>query len=74
VNLHHTTQTNDGALAEVAQSMHQQSSKVIHINPSSIPSGIDRKAFNRYRRRYWQQRSNDFVPFGPVAPPSLTAP
>ncbi|HYI35198.1 MAG TPA: HNH/ENDO VII family nuclease [Thermoleophilaceae bacterium] len=74
VNLHHTTQSNDGALAEVSQSMHQKSTKVIHINPSSIPSGIDRKAFNRYRRRYWQQRSNDFVPFGGLKPPSLTAP
>ena len=74
INLHHTTQRNDGALAEVSQTMHQKSSKVIHINPSSIPSGIDRKAFNRYRKRYWQERAKDFDPLRNLEPPSIAAP
>ena len=74
VNLHHATQSNDGALLEVSQSVHQKNTKMIHINPSSIPSGIDRKAFNRYRRRYWQERAKDFDPLRNLDPPSIAAP
>jgi hypothetical protein len=62
INLHHTTQRNDGALAEVSQTMHQRNSRVIHINPSSIPSGIDRSYFGGVRKRYWMQRAEDFSP------------
>ncbi|MBM6608747.1 hypothetical protein JTF19_21540 [Enterobacteriaceae bacterium RIT814] len=32
----------------------------IHINDNSIPSGINRAQFNRWRPDYWKQRANDF--------------
>lgn len=60
VNLHHMTQTNDSAIAEVTQTFHQQNKKAIHINPNTIPSGIDRNMFNRWRKSYWKNRANDF--------------
>lgn len=60
VNLHHMTQTNDSAIAEVTQTFHQQNSKVIHINPNTIPSGIYRNAFNTWKSSYWMNRANDF--------------
>lgn len=60
INLHHMTQRNNGSIAELTQTFHQQNSKVIHINPNSIPSGINRGAFNRWRSDYWQSRASDF--------------
>jgi hypothetical protein len=62
LNLHHTTQRNDGSLAELSQTMHQRQSRIIHINPSSIPSGINRSYFDGVRKRYWMQRAEDFTP------------
>jgi uncharacterized protein YukE len=69
VNLHHTTQRDDGALAEVSQTFHQQNHAVIHINPNTIPSGIDRRAFEGVRERYWMHRADDFrsSPFDPLS-------
>ena len=60
INLHHTIQSPTGPVAEVTATFHQQNSRVIHINPSTIPSGIDRPAFDAFRRNYWINRSNDF--------------
>ena len=60
MNLHHLTQGNSSSLAELTATFHQQNSKVIHINPNTIPSGIDRKAFDSFRRSYWKNRANDF--------------
>ena len=60
INLHHSLQSNDSALVEISQTFHQQNTKTIHINPSSTPSGIDRKAFNAFKRDYWKSRGNDF--------------
>jgi len=60
MNLHHMTQTQDGAIAEMTQTFHQQHSSVIHINPNTIPSGIDRAAFDTWRRDYWKNRAHDF--------------
>jgi hypothetical protein len=61
VNLHHMTQTNDSAIAEVTQSFHQQNTKIIHINPNTIPSGIDRGTFDVWKKNYWKNRANDFI-------------
>jgi hypothetical protein len=61
LNLHHTTQRNDGALAEVSQTFHQQNARTLHINPNSTPSGIDRAAFEAFRRDYWAARARDFA-------------
>lgn len=60
MNLHHMTQRADGPIAELTATFHQQNSRVIHINPNTTPSGINRTEFNRWRRSYWQTRANDF--------------
>jgi RHS repeat-associated protein len=61
MNLHHMTQAADSPLAELTATFHQKNSKVIHINPSSIPSGVDRKAFDEFRGAYWMNRAKDFI-------------
>jgi filamentous hemagglutinin len=60
MNLHHMLQTPNGPVAEVTQTFHQEYREIIHINPNTIPSGIDRKAFDRFRERYWINRAKDF--------------
>ncbi|WP_229445308.1 HNH/ENDO VII family nuclease [Massilia sp. Leaf139] len=60
VNLHHMTQANDSPIAEMTQTFHQKNSKIIHINPNTIPSGIDRNAFDAWKSRYWTDRANNF--------------
>jgi hypothetical protein len=60
LNLHHTTQRNISSIAEVTQTFHKENSLVIHINPNTIPSGINRKDFNKWRIDYWKNRANDF--------------
>ncbi len=60
LNLHHMTQGNNSLLAELTATFHQQNSKVIHINLNTVPSGIDRKAFDSFCRDYWENRANDF--------------
>lgn len=61
VNLHHMLQTHDGPIAEVSQTFHQKNSSVIHINPSSTPSGIDRATFATFRKTYWIDRHDAIV-------------
>ena len=60
INLHHLTQTNKSALAEVQATFHQKYTTTLHINPKTIPSGIDRVEFGKYRRSYWIHRAKDF--------------
>ncbi|EPS1327112.1 HNH/ENDO VII family nuclease [Listeria monocytogenes] len=60
INLHHMTQREISSIAEVEQSFHQINSKTIHINPNTIPTGIDRKAFNKWRSDYWKERAKEF--------------
>ncbi|MBT0716682.1 hypothetical protein HGT71_00050 [Rosenbergiella epipactidis] len=60
VNLHHMLQKQDGPIAEVTQSFHKDNHSVIHINDNSVPSGINRTEFNKWRSDYWKQRANDF--------------
>lgn len=60
VNLHHMLQKQDGPIAEVTQSFHKDNHSVIHINDNSIPSGINRSEFNKWRADYWKNRANDF--------------
>jgi A nuclease of the HNH/ENDO VII superfamily with conserved LHH len=61
VNLHHLIQEDDGALAEIGQRFHQQNSSTIHINPNTIPSGINRSAFTSFKLQYWKSRALDFL-------------
>jgi RHS repeat-associated protein len=60
INLHHLIQTQSGGIAEVTATMHQQYSRILHINPNTVGSGIDRAAFNAWRRDYWRARACDF--------------
>lgn len=60
INLHHMLQTQSGPIAEVTATMHQQYSRILHINPSSIPSGISRGAFDAWRSDYWMWRAKGF--------------
>ncbi len=60
INLHHMIQKQDGPIAEVTQTFHQQNFRAIHINTGGIPSGINRSQFNSWRRSYWINRANDF--------------
>lgn len=60
LNLHHMTQRNQSAIAELTHTMHKDWSKIIHINPNTIPSGINRSAFDRWRVAYWENRATDF--------------
>ncbi|MDO6708830.1 HNH/ENDO VII family nuclease [Photobacterium sp. 1_MG-2023] len=59
VNLHHLTQKQDGAIAEVTQTLHKDNHATLHM-PNTVPSGIDRTQFNKWRRDYWKNRANDF--------------
>lgn len=62
INLHHMLQTQDGPIAELTQTFHQQNYSSIHINAgSNLPSGINRSAFNSWRTQYWMNRANDFT-------------
>jgi len=61
INLHHMLQTQDGPIAEVTQTFHTTNKKVIHINPNTIPSGINRSQFDTWRGKYWENRANDFI-------------
>ena len=61
INVHHMLQTQKGALAEVTETFHQMYSDIIHINPSSTPSGIDRILFENWRKSYWRKRAKDFI-------------
>jgi len=61
IQLHHMLQTMDGPIAEVTQTFHRAYSSIIHINPNTIGSGIDRAAFNTWRSAYWINRAKDFI-------------
>lgn len=60
IELHHLTQKNESALAEVTASFHQKNKTTLHINPNSTPSGINRSQFKTFRSNYWKNRLNDF--------------
>ncbi|MCH9609943.1 MAG: hypothetical protein S4CHLAM45_13310 [Chlamydiales bacterium] len=60
MNLHHLTQRQNGGIAEITQTFHQQNGKTIHINPNTTPSGIVRSDFNKWRLDYWKSRANNF--------------
>ncbi|MCX2734250.1 DUF6531 domain-containing protein [Saccharopolyspora sp. NFXS83] len=69
VNIHHVLQTHDGPLAEVTQSMHlaqgdykgSGSYNTLHWKSGTdIPSGIDRPAFEAWKKDYWKERAKGF--------------
>ncbi len=56
VNLHYVDQKNDGDILEILQSEHQSNYKQLHQNTGELPSEINRKEFNQWRKEYWKQR------------------
>ncbi|MBP9878437.1 MAG: HNH/ENDO VII family nuclease, partial [Alphaproteobacteria bacterium] len=60
MNLHHMLQTKNGPIAEVTDTFHKEYKRIIHINPSSTPSGIYRPEFDRWRNQYWKERAREF--------------
>jgi hypothetical protein len=50
-----------GPIAEVTQTFHRAYSSIIHINPNTLESGIDRTAFKAWRAAYWINRAKDFI-------------
>ncbi|RSM76167.1 hypothetical protein DL991_23300 [Amycolatopsis sp. WAC 01375] len=61
LNLHHVIQAQDGAIAEVTHSMHIEHYNQLHWKAATkIPSGIDRDAFNAWKKQYWQDRAKGF--------------
>ena len=61
MELHHMIQSDNSAIAEVTRTFHQRNKRVIHINPSTTPSGINRAEFNKWRTAYWKLRAKDFM-------------
>lgn len=59
-HLHHLIQMNEGTLAEVSASLHSSKTGILHINGNKIQSGINRKEFANYTKRYWRRRAKDF--------------
>ncbi|SFE57386.1 Pretoxin HINT domain-containing protein [Actinopolyspora alba] len=67
VNLHHMLQTQDGPIAEVTSTMHlnKPGYGILHWKAGSdIPSGIDRVAFEGWKKQYWRDRAAGFIARG----------
>ncbi|MGW4116132.1 HNH/ENDO VII family nuclease [Actinosynnema sp. NPDC004786] len=61
LNLHHMLQTQDGPIVEITHSMHFGYYNVLHWKAgTAIPSGIDRSAFDKWKREYWKHRAKGF--------------
>ncbi|WP_273724536.1 HNH/ENDO VII family nuclease, partial [Bartonella sp. AU18XJBT] len=58
VELHHLNQTPDGPLAEMSHEFHKKYTSVIHVNPKTHQSLIDRKKFEKQREEYWKEYGN----------------
>ena len=59
VNLHHMLQQQNEAIAELTETLHKRNHGTIHINPSSISSGINRDEFSKWKKGYWKERAKD---------------
>jgi hypothetical protein len=58
IELHHAIQTEPGPVVEVTKTLHRTRSRELHINPSNrLPSGIDRREFDRFKSEYWKRRA-----------------
>ena len=59
VNIHHIDQTDTGPVKEITATEHQKSYSVLHENTGQSPSNINRGEFNKWRKDYWEWRSNN---------------
>ncbi len=61
VELHHMLQTPDGPIAEVSRAFHKKHTSIIHINPNTMESAIDRDMFGQWREEYWKERAKGYI-------------
>ncbi|WP_273760988.1 DUF637 domain-containing protein, partial [Bartonella sp. AU16XJBT] len=60
VELHHLSQTPEDAIAETSKEFHQKYTSVIHNNPKTHQSLIERKKFDKWREEYWKERAKGY--------------
>ncbi|WP_019220831.1 HNH/ENDO VII family nuclease [Bartonella senegalensis] len=60
VELHHLSQTPDGPIAEISHEFHKKYTSVIHANPKTHQSLIERKKFEKQREEYWKERAKGY--------------
>jgi len=58
IELHHLKQKENGIIVEVTNDEHNKYSKTLHRYRDE--SEIDRKEFEKWKRKYWKQRAKDF--------------
>jgi len=58
IELHHLKQKNNGIIIEVTNDEHNKYSKTLHRYKDE--SEIDRREFEKWKRKYWRQRAKDF--------------
>ncbi|WP_245256401.1 HNH/ENDO VII family nuclease [Bartonella taylorii] len=58
VELHHLKQTPDGPIAEMSHEFHKKYTSVIHANPKTHQSLIEREKFEKQREEYWKEYGN----------------
>ncbi|MGA4847062.1 DUF6531 domain-containing protein [Streptomyces sp. G5(2025)] len=62
MNVHHMLQTENGPMAELTHSMHFGNYYQLHWKAGTkIPSGIDRDAFDLWRKQYWKDRAKAYL-------------
>ncbi|WP_375661367.1 MULTISPECIES: HNH/ENDO VII family nuclease, partial [unclassified Bartonella] len=60
VELHHLKQTPEGPIAEMSKESHNKYSSVIHANPKTHKSLIEREKFKKWREEYWKERAKGY--------------
>ncbi|UNF42750.1 HNH/ENDO VII family nuclease [Bartonella krasnovii] len=60
VELHHLNQTPDGPLAAMSYEFHKKYTSVIHNNPKTHQSLIDRKKFDKQREEFGKKHREDY--------------
>lgn len=60
IELHHTTQQDDSPIVEILYTTHKGYYRTLH-NPYQEYSGIDRSAFNNWKKRYWKNRLSEHL-------------
>ncbi|WP_208438440.1 HNH/ENDO VII family nuclease, partial [Bartonella vinsonii] len=60
VELHHLLQTHEGPIAEISKELHNKYNSVIHVNPKTHQSLIEREKFKKWRKEYWKDRAQGY--------------
>ncbi|WP_375651209.1 HNH/ENDO VII family nuclease, partial [Bartonella sp. OT172YNZD] len=60
VELHHLSQTHESPIAEISHESHKKYTSVIHDNPKTHQSLIEREKFGKWREEYWKERAKGY--------------